>query len=140
MLVYHIYKYWFQVISTTAHFGDHIEYFSSQKKSFMIGGLKLFIDLYISINNVRIYFLVHSTSYLLIVDLRNSHLVFQILGEEYVCVHFIDHLITWSLVGCNTAGLYFFYLYISFLTLSLYFSKSMVFYPVHPYNIATSTW
>ena len=62
--------------------------FFKSKKSFMIGELQLFIDLYISINNVC-YFHEHSTSDLLIVDLRYSHLVFHILGEEYVCVFYL---------------------------------------------------
>ena len=39
------------------------------------------------------YFHEHSTSYLLIVDLRNSHLPFNILGEEYVCAFYLfDYL------------------------------------------------
>ena len=59
--------------------------FFKSKKFFMIGGLKSFIGLYISINNV-FYFHECSTIYLLIVDLRNSHLAFHILSEGYVCV------------------------------------------------------
>ena len=64
--------------------------FFKSKKYFMIGGLKLFIDLYISINNDVCYFHEHSTSYLLIVDLRNLHLPFHILGVEYVCVFYLS--------------------------------------------------
>ena len=41
------------------------------------------------------YFHEHSTSYLLIVGLQNSHLAFHILGEEYVCVFY---LIVWSFI------------------------------------------
>ena len=64
--------------------------FLKSKKYFMLCGLKLFIDLYISINNVCMLNHEHSTSYLLIVDLQNLHLPFHIIGAEYVCVFYLS--------------------------------------------------
>ena len=64
--------------------------FFRSKKYLMIGGLKLLTDLYVSNNNDVCHFHEHSTNYFLIVDLRNSHLPFHILGAEYVNVFYLS--------------------------------------------------
>ena len=66
--------------------------FFKSKKSFMIGGLRLLVLVLTGIFQLITYvcyFHEHSTSYLLIVNLRNLHLPFHILGAEYVCVFYL---------------------------------------------------
>ena len=65
---------------------NHIEYFSSRKNLSWLVDVNYLLTCKFQLITYVCYFYEHSTSYLLIVDLRNSHLPFHILGTDYVCL------------------------------------------------------